>query len=86
MTQRFVSSSTNCNIRKASHGNLQTINTELLKQELTKYLRIGYINAQPCRNKTEYISDPTFEKNIDILLMTETWLAQHEDGSDNTKS
>ena len=42
LTQIFVSSSTNC-VRKVSYGNLQTINTELVKQEQTKYLSIGYI-------------------------------------------
>ena len=53
LTQRFVSPSPNFNIRKVSHGNLQTICTDLVEQEPTKHLRIGYINTQSCRNKTE---------------------------------
>ena len=79
LTQRFVSSSTNFNTRKVSHGNLQTICTDLVEQERTKHLRIGYLNAQSCRNKTEEIFDLIIEKNIDILLITEIWLAQHGD-------
>ena len=77
LTQRFVSSSTNFNIRKVSYRNLQTICTDLVEQERTKHLRIGYINAQSCRNKTEEVFDLIIKKNIDILLITETWLAQH---------
>ena len=53
LTQRFVSPSPNFNIRKVSHGNLQTICTDLVEQEPTKHLRIGYINTQSSRNKTE---------------------------------
>ena len=79
LTQRFVSSSTNFNTRKVSHGNLQTICTDLVEQERTKHFRIGYINAQSCRNKSEEIFDLIIEKNIDIQLITETWLAQHGD-------
>ena len=79
LTQRFFSSSTNFNIGKVSYGNLQTICTYLVEQERTKYLRIGYFNAQSCRNKTEENFDLIIEKNIDILLITETWLAQHGD-------
>ena len=45
LTQRFVSLSTNLNIRKVSYGNLQTICIDLVEQERTKHLRIGYINA-----------------------------------------
>ena len=79
LTQRFVSSSTNFNIGKVSHGNFQTIYTQLVEHHRTKYLRIGYFNAQSCTNKTEEIFDLIIEKNIDILLITETWLAQHGD-------
>ena len=53
--------------------------TDLVEQERTKHLRIGYINAQSCRNKAEEMFDLIIEKNIDILLITETWLAQHGD-------
>ena len=78
LTQKFVSSTTNLNIRKLSYENLQAIKTELVNQEPTKYLRIKYTNDQS-RNKTEEISDLIIEHDIDILLITAAWLAQHED-------
>ena len=83
LKQRFVLSSTNFNIRKVSHGIYRRYCIDLVEQERTKHLRIGYINAQSCRNKTEEIFDLIIEKNNDILLITETWLAQHGDEKHN---
>ena len=44
-------------------------------------LRLGYINAQSCRTKTEEIKDLIEEKDIDIMFVVETWLKPGRDNS-----
>ena len=44
-------------------------------------LRLGYVNAQSCRTKTEEIKDLIEEKDIDIMFVVETWLKPGRDNS-----
>ena len=41
--------------------------------------RIGHINAQSCRNKTDLLKDLILEENVDIMFITETWLSPDGD-------
>ena len=44
-------------------------------------LRVCYINAQSCRNKTLAIADHIIEYNIDVTAICETWLQYKRDTS-----
>ena len=38
-----------------------------------------YLNAQSCRNKASELNNLVTDHDIDILLLTETWLKEHGD-------
>jgi len=74
---------TNC-VRETKNNvinknNLISIDCRSIFQERVCDFRLGCINAQSCRNKTDSIQDLTQEMNIDLLCITESWLCKAGD-------
>ena len=42
----------------------------------SRTLLMIYLNAQSCRNKVSDLNDFVIDHDIDILLLTETWLKE----------
>ncbi|GFS01956.1 endonuclease domain of the non-LTR retrotransposon LINE-1 [Elysia marginata] len=62
--------------RVVNQNNLTEVNTkDIFRDEsCNKNIRIGYINAQSIRQKTAELKDIVEEYDIDIMVITETWM------------
>ena len=59
--------------------NLIDICTAEFYQEESEQLKLLYLNAQSCRNKTLRIHDLILESNSDLVFITETWFRETGD-------
>ena len=65
----------NKHIRPANHDNL----TQLHRfDKSTSCLNVCLWNCQSVRNKSTYICDYILEHNLDIMIITESWIKENE--------
>ena len=57
-----------------------------LPHKSLQFLKVQYINARSVRNKTDEISELLQDNNLDILIITETWLRPSDTDTIVTRS
>ena len=76
-----------CNSKTGTHSsnlNLIQIDTSPKGDDVSHFfqsrtLLMVYLNAQSCRNKASELNDLVTDHDIDIFLLTETWLKEQGD-------
>ena len=55
--------------------------TDADQTEVLPYIRIGTLNSRSLKNKEHIIIEELKDKNVDIVLITETWLQNMDEDS-----